>query len=57
MGPSIMGFEDEVEQSLGRLCRQTDGRSKQTRELTSSVVPRGTPFHHLVEFEFCSYRI
>src|SRR6516225_5825252 len=51
-GPSIMGFEDEVEQSLGRPCRQTDGRSKQTRELTSSIVPRGTPFHHSVELEF-----
>jgi hypothetical protein len=25
--PSIMGFEDEVEQSFGRPCRQTDGRS------------------------------
>src|SRR5215468_9517234 len=31
------------------------GRSKQTRELTSSIVPRGTSFHHLVELEFCSY--
>ena len=51
-GPSIMGFEDEVEQSLGRPCRQTDGRSKQTRELTSSIVPRGTPFHRVVELEF-----
>ena len=28
------------------------GRSKQTRELTSSIVPRGTSFHHLVELEF-----
>ena len=27
------------------------GRSKRTCELTSSIVPRGTPFHHLVEFE------
>src|SRR4029077_7489409 len=36
----------------GRPCRQTDGRSKQTRELTSSIVPRGTPFHHSVELEF-----
>jgi hypothetical protein len=51
-GPSMMGFEDEVEQSLGRPCRQADGRSKQTRELTSSIVPRGTPFHHSVELEF-----
>jgi hypothetical protein len=24
-GPSIMGFEDEVEQSIGRPCRQSDG--------------------------------
>jgi hypothetical protein len=42
-GPSIMGFEDEVEQSFGRPCRQMNGRSKQTCELTSSIVPRG---HH-----------
>jgi hypothetical protein len=28
------------------------GRSKQTCELTSSVVPRGTSFHRLVELEF-----
>jgi pimeloyl-ACP methyl ester carboxylesterase len=28
------------------------GRSKRTRELTSSIVPRGTPFHHLVELGF-----
>src|SRR2546421_12082580 len=41
-GPSIMGFEDEVEQSIGRPCRQTNGRSKRTCELTSSIVPRGT---------------
>src|SRR6266403_5214872 len=40
-GPSIMGFEDEVEQSFGRPCRQTNGRSKRTCELTSSIVPRG----------------
>ena len=52
IGPSILGFEDEVEQSLGRPCRQTDGRSKQTRELTSSIVPRGTSVHRLVELEF-----
>ena len=51
-GPSIMGFEDEVEQSFGRPCRQTNGRSKRTCELTSSIVPRGTSFHRSVEFEF-----
>src|SRR5215472_8030789 len=28
------------------------GRSKRTRELTSSIVPRGTLFHHLVELGF-----
>src|SRR5262245_6800294 len=32
-GPSIMGFEDEAEQSFGRPCRQTNGRSKRTCEL------------------------
>src|SRR5437016_19336 len=31
---SIMGFEDEAEQSFGRPCRQTNGRSKRTCELT-----------------------
>src|SRR6476619_2429741 len=47
-----MGSEDEVEQSFGRPCRQRNGRSKQTCELTSSIVPRGTSFHRLVELEF-----
>ena len=51
-GPSIMGSEDEAEQSIGRPCRLTNGRSKRTNELTSSIVPRGTPFHRLVELEF-----
>ena len=51
-GPSIMGFEDEVEQSVPRPCRQTNGRSKRTCELTSSIVPRGTSFHRSVELEF-----
>ena len=52
-----MGFEDEVEQSFRRPYRQTDGRSKQTYDLTSSIVPRGTSFHRSVELEFSSYRI
>src|SRR5664279_6312790 len=52
-GPSIMGFEDKAEQSLGRPCRQTDGRSKRTYELTSSIVRRGTSFHRSVELK-CS---
>jgi hypothetical protein len=30
----------------------TVGRSKRTCELTSSIVPRGTPFHRLVELGF-----
>jgi hypothetical protein len=51
-GPSIMGFEDEAEQSIGRPCRQTNGGSKRPNELTSSIVPRGTSCHHAVELEF-----
>ena len=47
-----MGFENEAEQSIGRPCRQTNGRSKRTNELTSSIVPRGTSFHRSVELEF-----
>ena len=47
-----MGSEDEAEQSIGRPCRLTNGRSKRTNELTSSIVPRGTSFHRLVELEF-----
>jgi hypothetical protein len=52
LSPSIMGFEDEAEQSIRRPCRQTNGRSKRPNELTSSIVPRGTSFHRSVEFEF-----
>ena len=48
-----MGVENEAEQSIGRPCRQTNGRSKRTNELTSSIVPRGTSFHRSVELE-CS---
>jgi hypothetical protein len=47
-----MGFEDEAEQSKWRPYRQCNGRSKRTNELTSSIVPRGTSFHGLVELEF-----
>jgi hypothetical protein len=47
-----MGFENEAEQSIGRPCRQTNGRSKRTNELTSSIVPQGTSFHRSVELEF-----
>ena len=35
----------------GRPCRQTNGRSKRTCELTSSIVPRGTSSHRSVELE------
>src|SRR3974377_371440 len=52
-GPSIMGFEDEVEQSFGRPCRRlTNGRFKRTYELTSSIVPQGTSFHRSVELDY-----
>ena len=51
-GPSIMGFEDEAEQSVGRPCRQSDSRFKRHYELTSSIVPRGTSFHCLVDLGF-----
>src|SRR6516162_3759211 len=40
-----MGSEDEVEQSFSRPRRRTNGGSKQTYDLTLSVVPRGTSFH------------
>src|ERR1700681_4092986 len=52
LGPSIMGFEDEAEQSLGRPCGKKNGRNKRTHELTSSIVPRGTSFHCWVELWF-----
>src|SRR5260221_14292330 len=47
-----MGFEDEAEQSFGGPCRQKNGRTKRTHELTSSIVPRGTSFHCWVELWF-----
>src|SRR5437762_628511 len=47
-----MESENEVEQSIGRPCRHTNGRFKRPSELTSSIVPRGTPFHRSVELEF-----
>ena len=47
-----MGSEDKVEQSFERPFRRENDRSKQTCELTSSLVPRGTLFHRLVELEF-----
>jgi hypothetical protein len=47
-----MGFEDKAEQSLGRPCCQSNGRTKRTYELTSSIVPRGTSFHCWVDLGF-----
>ena len=35
-----MGFEDEVEQSLGRLCRYNNGRSKRTRRSHAAATSR-----------------
>ncbi len=56
LGRSIMGSENEAEQSHGRPhgrpYRQCDGRSKRTYELTSSIVPRGTSSHRSVELDF-----
>jgi hypothetical protein len=47
-----MGFDDEAEQSVPWPCHQINGRSKQTCELTSSIVPRGASFHRTAELEF-----
>jgi len=47
-----MGVENEAEQSFGRPCCQTNGRSKRPSELTSSIVPRGTSFHRRVELKY-----
>ena len=51
-----MGFEDRWN-NLYRGLAVTVGGSKRTCELTSSIVPRGTSFHRLVELEVSSYRI
>src|SRR5256885_5820829 len=47
-----MESEEEVEQSIARPCHQSEGWSKRTCELNSSIVPRGTSFHRSVELEF-----
>jgi hypothetical protein len=43
-----MGFENEVDQSLGRLRHAMNGGPN----LASSIVPRGTSCHRAVEFVF-----
>jgi hypothetical protein len=40
-GPSIMEFDDEVEQSFGRPCRETNGKSERPNELTLSSSHEG----------------
>src|SRR5215510_5492801 len=37
---------------FGSALPSSDGRSKQTCDLTSSIVPRGTSFHRTVELAF-----
>jgi hypothetical protein len=37
---------------FGSALPSSDGRSKQTCDLTSSIVPRGTSFHRAVELGF-----
>jgi hypothetical protein len=51
-GRSIMGFENEADQSFGRLRHFDERRSKRTCDLTSFIVPRGTSCHRAVEFAF-----
>jgi hypothetical protein len=51
-GRSIMGFENEADQSLGRLRHSMNSGSKRTCDLTSFIVPRGTSCHRAVEFGF-----
>src|SRR6516165_7433123 len=47
-------FHHGIRGRSGTIFRATlpTGRSKRTHELTSSIVPRGTPFHRVVELEF-----
>src|SRR5215471_18941297 len=51
-GPSIMGFEDERDNLYRGLVVSSNGRSKRTCELISSIGPRGTSFHCWVDLEF-----
>src|ERR1700730_12231270 len=47
-----MGLDDQSEPSLPRGCCQSNGRTKRTCELASSIVPRGTSFHFWVDLGF-----
>src|ERR1017187_6366045 len=50
--PHPSSREGHLSTAVGRPCRQSDSRFKRHYELTSSIVPRGTSFHGLVELEF-----
>src|SRR6516164_2036253 len=51
-GPSIMGFEDERDNLYRGLVVSSNGRSKRTCELISSIGPRGTSFLRGVDLGF-----
>jgi hypothetical protein len=42
---------------VGLIVRPANGRAKRTYELTSSIVPRGTPFHRWVDLECFPIRL
>ena len=52
---ALRPFQDGIRRRGGTIFGstfQTDDWFKRTCELTSSIVPRGTSFHHAVELEF-----
>jgi|SRR5579862_9750 len=51
-GPFHHGIRRRGGTILWAALPSSDGRSKRTCELTSSIVQRGTSFHHAVELEF-----
>ena len=50
--PFHHGVRGQGDQSKGRPCCYVSGRSKRTYDLTSSIVPRGTSCHRVVELAF-----
>src|SRR6516164_10035234 len=50
--PFHHGVRGQGDQSKGRPCRYVSGRSKRTYDLTSSIAPRGTSCHRVVELAF-----